>query len=640
MSSHTPPTRFANAPLLALALAGLCPQAWAQACDVAEGQTLINTGARLCQGGQVLGLLHNPLGATVTSLGMSVGAGPLGPGEVLTDGAFISREPDFFNWSKVTVGPSGSFAQLFILHSFGAFTNHGEFRNIGQAIFGGGSSGRGVLRNTGVLHNAGTLDFTSETYFYFGNADGSSVTWIPGDNASLVNSGEILNDFSGSLLLDNVYGSLDFTGGRLINRGYLRVPYLPIGYAGSGTVELLAQGTADIDTLVIGDGYRQLNAGLLLIGQRLQVAGRLQNDGTITVRGFADIDSRAYPGQAALINNGHLAVGGQVGNTPFSATLLIDHQGYLENNGSLRVEAGSTLHNRGSTFFNNGDLTNRGQITNAGGYFAITASGRFAHDGTMDNIDSGNVIFAAGSITTGTGHYRQSAGATQLDGRVEIASFEIAGGRLCGSGFLNGSLLMSGGALCPGNSPGSLHIGGDVAFLGGTLQLEIAGTAAGLYDVLQVDGALSFAAGVVLDVAFIGGYVPHAGDRWSMLNVGGTTTGLAGLDLRLSGLPAGYSLALDGSGALTLQLAAVPEPGSALLMLVGLCGLVGVALRRQVGLAALAALTIGGLGGLGGLGALPAQASDDINRVVPVSIDLRSRICAGSTVLAQTFLPP
>ena len=636
MSSHTPPTRFANAPLLALALAGLCPQAWAQACDVAEGQTLINTGARLCQGGQVLGLLHNPLGATVTSLGMSVGAGPLGPGEVLTDGAFISREPDFFNWSKVTVGPSGSFAQLFILHSFGAFTNHGEFRNIGQAIFGGGSSGRGVLRNTGVLHNAGTLDFTSDTYFYFGSADGSSTTWIPGDNASLVNTGEILNDFSGSLLLDNVYGSVDFTGGRLINRGYLRVPYLQMGDARSGTVELRAQGTADIDTLVVGDGYRQLNAGLLHIGQRLQVAGTLQNDGTITVRGSAAIDTLDYRQQSMLINNGHLNIGEQVGNTSFGARLLIDHQGYLENNGSLRIEAGSTFHNSHSTFYNNGDLTNRGQITNAGGSFVITASGRFAHDGSMDN-DSGNVIFAAGSITTGTGHYRQSAGSTQLDGRVDIASFEVAGGRLCGSGFLNGSLLMSGGKLCPGTSPGRLHISGDVAFLGGTLQLEIAGTAAGLYDVLQIEGALSFAAGVVLDVAFIGGYVPQAGDRWSMLNVGGTTTGLAGLDLRLSGLPVGYSLALDGSGALTLQLAAVPEPGSALMMLVGLCGLVGVALRRQVGLAALAALAIGGLGGLG---ALPAQASDDINRVVPVSIDLRSRICAGWPVLAQTFLPP
>ena len=596
----------------ALSLLGLCAPLMSHACYktvIQSGETVTNTDPLGCVNFVAVqpgGIFNNAAGLLVAGYwwipqfaGLHIGGvlnnlagATIDNREIITIGGTVNNDGRITNrsyfqvWGSFTNGVNSYLYQAEgPFYSFGAFTNHGEFRNIGLATFGGGGGGRGVLRNTGVLHNAGTLDFTSETYFFLGRANGDSLTYITDDNASLVNAGQILNDFSGSLLLDNLYGSLDFTGGRLINRGYLRMRgnSLQMGDARSGTLDLLAQGTADFDTLVIGGGYRQLNAGLLRIGEHLQVSGTLQNEGTITVRGLVNIDTRENRLQHALINNGQLHIDDQVGNTPFGARLLIDHQGLLENNGSLRIAASSTFDNRLSTFVNKGDFTNAGQIINDGGYFETTASGRFTLDGRMDNIEGGNVIFAAGSITTGTGHYRQAAGSTQLDGRVEIATFEIAGGRLCGSGFLNGSLLMSGGALCPGNSPGSLHIGGDVAFLGGTLQLEIAGTAAGLYDVLQVDGALSFAAGVVLDVAFIGGYVPQAGDRWSMLNVGGTTTGLAGLDLRLSGLPAGYSLALDGSGALTLQLAAVPEPGSALLMLVGLCGLVGVALRRQVG---------------------------------------------------------
>ena len=619
---------------LLLALASGCPQAWAQACDVAAGQTLVNAGVRLCKGGRVLGLLHNPLGAMVTSLGMNIG-GPGEPGELLTEGAFISREPDFFNWSKVTIGRSGSFEQRFILHSFRAFTNHGEFRNIGLASFGGGDFGRSVLTNTGVLVNTGTLDFTSETYFFFTSPSGSTTTYITSDHASLFNSGEIRNDMGGSLLLDNSLGNLDFTGGRLINQGYLRVRGhgLMVGEANAGTLELGLNGTADLEALGIAAGYKQENSGRLVIATSLQLAGTLNNYGTITVRGLAEISSHGQSSADQLLNTGELNIGGFDGATRFDATLHA-RQGILLNYGRLSIEAGSSFTNQGSLFHNAGTLINRGLITNLGSYFQTAGFGRFTLDGRMENI-SGRVIFAAGSITTGGGEYYQYgfSSSTQLDGRVELASFEITDGSLCGSGFLNGRLVVTGGTVCPGNSPGTLHIGGDVAFLGGTLQLEIAGTAAGLYDVLQVDGALSFAAGVVLDVAFIGGYVPHAGDSWSMLSVGGTTTGLAGLELRLSGLPAGYTLALDGSGGLTLQLAAVPEPGTWLLMLAGLIGLRALALRRRAG-----ALI---LGGLCGLGALPAQAAcADINRVVPISIDLRSRICAGWPVLAQTFLPP
>ena len=60
---------------------------------------------------------------------------------------------------------------------------------------------------------------------------------------------------------------------------------------------------------------------------------------------------------------------------------------------------------------------------------------------------------------------------------------------LKGTGTINGSLINNTGIVSPGNSPGTLRVKGDFQqSVNGTLRIEIAGTAPGRSDRLQVGG--------------------------------------------------------------------------------------------------------------------------------------------------------
>ena len=125
------------------------------------------------------------------------------------------------------------------------------------------------------------------------------------------------------------------------------------------------------------------------------------------------------------------------------------------------------------------------------------------------------------------------------------------------------------GFLSPGHSPGQITINGDYDQLSqGTLVVQIAGTAAGQFDLLSVGGSAIL--GGTLELSFIDGFAPRAGDSFAFLNVGGSTDGSFSTFL-VQGLADGwqYELAsLDGTMKL-LSLTdgvAVPEPTSILLL--------------------------------------------------------------------------
>jgi hypothetical protein len=149
---------------------------------------------------------------------------------------------------------------------------------------------------------------------------------------------------------------------------------------------------------------------------------------------------------------------------------------------------------------------------------------------------------------------------------VSPNTFVNPGGTLSGTGTVGGNLSNS-GVVSPGDSPGTLHVGGNFfQSSSGTLEIEIASLFS--FDQLMVSGTAALDGTLVIS---LDGYTGHAGDSFTIL----TSSGLSGnfLNLDLPELSNGLFfteritsndvlLAVNGSTG-------VPDHGSTLLLMAG-----------------------------------------------------------------------
>ena len=121
--------------------------------------------------------------------------------------------------------------------------------------------------------------------------------------------------------------------------------------------------------------------------------------------------------------------------------------------------------------------------------------------------------------------FTAEAGLTRLDGTLtttDLTRIE-AGAIFGGTGTVTGR-FENAGTVSPGNSPGALNIAGDyVQQSGATLRIEIAGRAAGQFDLLAVGGGaqLNGAARFIT----LNNFVPAGGDRFTFLTATGGVSG-------------------------------------------------------------------------------------------------------------------
>ncbi len=92
---------------------------------------------------------------------------------------------------------------------------------------------------------------------------------------------------------------------------------------------------------------------------------------------------------------------------------------------------------------------------------------------------------------------------------------------------VNFSLVNNGGTIAPGNSPGTMHVAGDLTLNSGLLVIEVGGTAAGEYDRLEVEGVTTLGGSLNVVAVDLGGgiYVPQLGDQIPFLASEGGTAG-------------------------------------------------------------------------------------------------------------------
>ncbi len=206
-------------------------------------------------------------------------------------------------------------------------------------------------------------------------------------------------------------------------------------------------------------------------------------------------------------------------------------------------------------------------------------------------IKSGVGTMTLSATNTYTGPTSVNAGTLLVSGSISGSTTTVnIGGTLGGSGGSVGALVLNGGTLAPGASPGVLN-SGSATLSSGTFAIEINGTTLGSqYDQLSVTGTVNLS-GATLSLS--GSYLTTpavTNDLFTiLLNDGdpmldpviGTFAGLSEGAHVYSGLGQDYLISYAGGDGNDIVLTAVPEPGSVVMLVGGLATLLGFRRRRN-----------------------------------------------------------
>jgi hypothetical protein len=434
----------------------------------------------------------------------------------------------------------GSLSLLGSSFNFGTLNNSGSFSNKGTINGTDFLTNLGSINNSGTFRNSGTIntgDFTNT---------GSIM------NSGTLNQGGLFSTASGNLTNN---GSITNTGTIFTNENSLLNNFGIINNRNLITTFAFS---------VINNSGILNNTGTILIGDGSSVltnAGTLNNSGTIT---------------AGLANTGTLNNKGTYNNVFGGGnTGVINNTGTFSNDGGVNSGA---INNSGT--INNSAFENTGSITN---------QGRFNVTGTFDNsgsfTTSGRVTVSNAGVFTTSTDYTQTGGRTIVNGTLTATSgaiVDIEGGKLSGTGTINGDVLMKGMM-----SPGSGGVPGTFTVNGNYQQ-----TATGVFDeiikgassngVLDVTGLLALDPGSLLKITLEGGFDP-VGDSFTILDYGslsgefgnGTSFMADGYNWTLTYGPGDAILtAVSGDPVNT------PEPGTIALLAFGL-PLLGYAAKRR-----------------------------------------------------------
>ncbi len=366
----------------------------------------------------------------------------------------------------------------------------------------------------------------------------------------------------------------------------------------------------------------QINSRVTLAGGSLTSANGFQNSGLVTGNGSFSSNVALVNGIIDGVSGGGIHINGTlsghgitIGTVTANSNALGSPNGIVSLYNTVNIDnRDATLHTNGKSYLSS--LASQGGSLNTGGHGATihdysghgTLNGNVTMDGGVFVVDVGQTLNITGTLTgygivvgshnksiitpTGTVNYTNpwSVG-SRSDitvyslGVPKAAEVSLAPGsrvfsaqgwefaNLKGSGTIAGNVTIS-TILSPGFSPGTIQFENDLTLaMASTTVLEFAGTGAGFFDFLDVDGNLTL--GGRLRVDFLSGFDPATG----LLPEWFSSQSLAGAFSHISwtGLGVGKGVTFDASTG-RLGISTVPEPSALALLLPAAAGSV---LRRR-----------------------------------------------------------
>lgn len=491
-----------------------------------------------------------------------------------------------------------------------------DFANVISGTGGVRQSGSGTL----ILNGANT--YTGQTVIRAGNLSVSSLNSVSGGTTSSnlgapssVANGTIdigATTVSGTLTYtgsgettDRVVNLAGTTGGAIIDQSGTGLLKFTSGFTATGagaktvTLQGSSSGTGEISGTIVnsssatsvtksGSGTWVLSGANTYTGVT-NVAGGVLSTSLLANGGSASGIGQSSNGAGNLLLGNGATIRYTGGATSTDRLFTINgtaagHSATIDASGSGAV----SLTNTGSIAYG---TTNQTRTLNLRG----TNTGANTLSATIANNGSGAVSVVksdAGTwVLTGTHTY---TGATTINGGTMLINGSTAAGSavalnaatLGGSGTVGGLVTTAGTSsrLSPGNSPGTLTLAGGLnAAAGADFAFEL-GTSSDLLNLGSgVFTGSTAANGLVFDFADAGGLT--AGTTYTLATFG-SSSGLDYTDLLGNTIPSGFVLNsgfgtngfLINSGNLQVQFSAIPEPGSYLLL--GL-GLLVLQLRRR-----------------------------------------------------------
>ena len=304
--------------------------------------------------------------------------------------------------------------------------------------------------------------------------------------------------------------------------------------------------------------------------------------------GFTHFDQNSTADSCTLIANGG-SNGGDGGMIAFRDRSVGDiSRVELFGNGSLDISAhdapGVTIgsvEGDGNVFLGANTLT-VGSNNLSTTFSGVIQNGAFGSGGSLTKIGLGTLILSGAN--TYTGGTKINGGVLQVDGSITSNTFVNYHGTLAGTGTINGNVVNR-GKVMPGDAPGTLTINGDYTQThSGTLLIDIAGTSAGQFSVLDVLGNANLDG--FLDPVLLNDFFPSVGDSFTFLNYGSVSGSLFIHihDPNIDGLAEHWVVNYLPDHALLIVVpgnVSVPDQGSALFLMV--LSLLAVAVYRRSG---------------------------------------------------------